>query len=120
MMDATFSAIGGPASTSRRDFPQAIQAFLAEPAAPQDNGIAIDVQFPRDGAVALLRGGGQHDAAAQADLLRRSESGYPLTQLLLLASVKVKAGAIAARIQNNRSGIKLFIYWLERTLDLRI
>src|SRR6516225_2206410 len=97
----------------RRDFPQAIQAFLLEPAAPQDNGVAIEFQFPRDGAVGLPRGGGQHDAAARADLLRRSEKRIPIDAVAALRPPsRSRLGAIARRIRNNRSAINcLIICW---------
>ena len=72
------------ASASWSNLPQSVQSLLAEALSPQNNGLAVNGQLLSDGHVGVSFCGGQHDPAAQGDLLRRTVGLHPLLNLLPL------------------------------------
>jgi hypothetical protein len=70
------------ASAPRGNLPYSVQALFEEALAPQDDGLAVDGQLPSDGYVGLPVRSGQHDSAAQGDLLRGAVGRRPLLDLL--------------------------------------
>src|ERR1019366_8123612 len=83
------------ASASGSNLPQSVRALFREAFAPQDNGLAVDGQLLSDGHIGLSVRGGQHNPAAQGDLLRSAMGRHPLLNLLPLG--KRHAPAYAGR-----------------------
>jgi len=67
------------ATSSRRHFPQTIQALLRKARPPQGDRLAIHLQALSDGIVGLPFGGRQHNLTSQGHLLRCAEGSQPLS-----------------------------------------
>ena len=84
-----FYRIDGLPSPAWSHVPQAVQPLVCETLPPQNHRVPVHRKLLRNSHIGLARSGGQHDTAAQRNLLRSTVSPDPLLDLLQIPGGKL-------------------------------